>query len=55
MVAHWVVALILQPVLGMGCLLTPINKLKDKSSPDAWTDEEVKKFNVTGKLAKKNS
>lgn len=52
---YWIVALILQPVLGMGCLLAPINKLKDKNSPDAWTDEEVKKFNVAGKLAKKNS
>lgn len=50
---HWLIALILQPVLGMGCLMLPIQKLKDKSSPDAWTEDEVKRFDVAGKLAKK--
>lgn len=50
---HWLIALILQPVLGMGCLMLPIQKLKDKNSPDAWTEDEVKRFDVAGKLAKK--
>lgn len=50
---YWVIALILQPVLGMGCLMMPIQKMKDKNSPDAWTADEIKRFDVAGKLAKK--
>ena len=50
---HWAVAIILQPVLGMGCLMMPIQKMKDKNSPDIWSEKEVKKFDVAGKLAKK--
>lgn len=52
---HWVVALSLQPILGAGCLLSPINKLKDKNSPDIWSDDEIKRFDVAGKLAIKTS
>lgn len=52
---NWVVALILQPVLGMACPMSPINKLKDKNSPDAWSEEEMRRFDVAGKLAKKHS
>ncbi len=33
--------------------MLPIQKLKDKNSPDAWTEDEVKRFDVVGKLAKK--
>lgn len=51
---HWLIALILQPVLGMGCLMFPIQKLKDKCSPDAWTEDEVKRFAVADKLEKKH-
>ena len=50
---HWAVAIILQPALGMGCLMMPIQKMKDKNSPDIWTDKEVAKFDVAEKLAKK--
>ena len=52
---HWVIAIILQPVLGMGCLMAPIQKMKDKNSPYIWTDKEVKKFDVAGKLARKST
>ncbi|MBQ8562982.1 MAG: hypothetical protein IJ443_03705 [Firmicutes bacterium] len=51
---HWIIALVLQPVLGMGCLLLPIKKLQDRNFPDPWTEEEVKCFDVATKLAKKN-
>ena len=50
---HWVIAILLQPILGMGCLMMPIQKMKDKNSPDIWSEIEVKKFDVAGKLAKK--
>ncbi len=48
---HWLIAAVLQPVLGMGCLMAPIQKLKDRNSPYCWSEEEVRRFDVAGKLA----
>jgi len=33
--------------------MMPIRKMEDKNSPDIWSEKEVKKFDVAGKLAKK--
>ena len=48
---HWLIAAVLQPVLGMGCLMAPIQKLKDRNSPYRWSEEEMRRFDVAGKLA----
>lgn len=46
----WVIAIALQPVVGMLGLLLPIRLMQDKKSPYQFPDNEVEKFHVREKL-----
>ena len=49
---HWLVALFLQPIVGMLCLMGPIKLLQDRQSPDIWPPHEAERFHVAEKLAR---
>lgn len=51
---NWIVALVLQPIVGMLCLMCPIKLMQDKNSLDIWPEHETKKFNVAKYLEKNN-
>jgi len=48
----WVIALALQPVVGLLGLLVPIRALQDKNSSHPFPKEETEKFHVREKMAK---
>ncbi len=49
---HWIAGIICLPILAAVGVALPVRLLQDKESPDSFSPEEMKKFNVQEKIEK---